>query len=64
VGTARGKQAVVDARRLWDALDERAVLVALGATAGQSLFGPAFRVTAARGSELALDRHRARSLVA
>ena len=32
-----------------------AVLVALGATAGQSLFGPKFRVGAARGQELELD---------
>jgi DNA polymerase len=31
------------------------VLVALGATAGQSLFGPKFRVGAARGSDLELD---------
>jgi DNA polymerase len=31
------------------------VLVALGATAGQSLFGPKFRVGASRGVELELD---------
>ncbi len=34
-----------------------AVLVALGATAGQSLFGPKFRVGAARGTDLELDGH-------
>jgi DNA polymerase len=34
-----------------------AVLVALGATAGQSLFGPKFRVGSARGTELELDGH-------
>jgi DNA polymerase len=34
-----------------------AVLVALGATAGQSLFGPKFRVGASRGVELELDGH-------
>ncbi len=32
-----------------------AVIVALGATAGQSLFGPKFRVGAARGTDLELD---------
>ena len=34
-----------------------AVLVALGATAGQSLFGPKFRVGASRGVDLELDGH-------
>ena len=38
-------------------LDDAAVLVALGATAGQALFGPSFRVTKARGEELHLDEH-------
>jgi uracil-DNA glycosylase family protein len=38
-------------------LDASAVLVALGATAGQALFGPSFRVTKARGEELHLDEH-------
>ncbi len=38
-----------------DALHPRAVVVALGATAGQSLFGPKFRVGASRGVELELD---------
>jgi uracil-DNA glycosylase len=33
------------------------VLVALGATAGQSLFGPKFRVGASRGVDLELDGH-------
>jgi uracil-DNA glycosylase family protein len=37
------------------ALRRDVVLVALGATAGQSLFGPKFRVGAARGSDLELD---------
>ncbi|MET0729461.1 MAG: UdgX family uracil-DNA binding protein [Acidimicrobiales bacterium] len=36
-------------------IDPDAVLVALGAIAGQSLFGPSFRVGAARGVELDLD---------
>jgi DNA polymerase len=40
-----------------EALDRRAVVVALGATAGQSLFGPKFRVGVARGAELVLDGH-------
>jgi DNA polymerase len=39
------------------ALRPDAVLVALGATAGQSLFGPKFRVGAARGTDLELDGH-------
>jgi uracil-DNA glycosylase family protein len=39
------------------ALRRDVVLVALGATAGQSLFGPKFRVGAARGSDLELDGH-------
>jgi DNA polymerase len=37
------------------ALDDGAVVVALGATAGQSLFGPSFRVGASRGVDLELD---------
>jgi DNA polymerase len=40
-----------------DVLRPDAVLVALGATAGQSLFGPKFRVGASRGEDLQLDRH-------
>jgi DNA polymerase len=38
-----------------DLVDPR-VVVALGATAGQSLWGPSFRLGAARGTELALGR--------
>ncbi len=38
-----------------DVLDHGAVVVALGATAGQSLFGPSFRVGASRGVDLELD---------
>ncbi len=38
-----------------DVLDDGAVVVALGATAGQSLFGPSFRVGASRGVDLELD---------
>src|SRR4051794_794855 len=38
-----------------DALPAKAVVVALGATAGQALFGPSFRVGTARGQELQLD---------
>jgi DNA polymerase len=34
-----------------------AVVVALGATAGQSLFGPSFRVGTARGAALTLEAH-------
>ena len=37
-----------------DVLPPTAVVVALGATAGQALFGPSFRVGAARGKELYL----------
>jgi DNA polymerase len=37
------------------ALSPTTVLVALGATAGQSLFGPSFRVGASRGIDLELD---------
>src|SRR5207237_2336540 len=39
------------------ALPDDAVVVALGATAGQSLLGPSFRVGAARGAELAVGGH-------
>jgi uracil-DNA glycosylase family protein len=38
-----------------DVLPDDAVVVALGATAGQSLFGPSFRVGASRGVDLELD---------
>jgi DNA polymerase len=38
-----------------DLLPSDAVVVALGATAGQALFGPSFRVGAARGQTLHLD---------
>jgi uracil-DNA glycosylase len=38
-------------------LDPDAVIVALGATAGQALFGPTFRVGKARGTDLLLDEH-------
>jgi len=38
-------------------MDDDAVLVPLGATAGQALFGPTFRVGASRGVELTLDLH-------
>ncbi|MFL6203785.1 MAG: UdgX family uracil-DNA binding protein [Acidimicrobiales bacterium] len=38
-------------------LRDDAVVVALGATAGQSLLGPAFRVGRARGADLALGPH-------
>jgi uracil-DNA glycosylase len=38
-------------------LDPDAVIVALGATAGQALFGPTFRVGKARGTDLLLDKH-------
>ena len=38
-----------------DLLPPKAVVVALGATAGQALFGPSFRVGAARGQQLHLD---------
>jgi uracil-DNA glycosylase len=38
-------------------LDADAVVVALGAIAGQALFGPKFRVGQARGTELDLDGH-------
>jgi uracil-DNA glycosylase family protein len=41
-----------------EVLDADAVLVALGAIAGQALFGPKFRVGAARGADLELDGHR------
>jgi DNA polymerase len=40
-----------------DVLRDDAVLVALGATAGQALFGPKFRVGASRGLDLELDGH-------
>jgi DNA polymerase len=39
------------------ALRPDAVVVALGATAGQSLFGPKFRVGASRGVDLELEGH-------
>lgn len=53
----------VDACNQWlapelELLDADAVLVALGAIAGQALFGPSFRVGAARGANLELDGHR------
>lgn len=38
-----------------EVLDRAAVLVALGAVAGEALFGPGYRVGAARGSVLELD---------
>jgi uracil-DNA glycosylase len=41
-----------------EVLDADAVLVALGAIAGQALFGASFRVGAARGADLELDGHR------
>ena len=41
---------------LWLAAD--AVVVALGATAGQSLLGPAFRVGTSRGKQLTLGSRR------
>jgi uracil-DNA glycosylase family protein len=41
-----------------EVLDADAVLVALGAIAGQALFGPKFRVGKARGADLELDGHR------
>jgi DNA polymerase len=40
-----------------DVFEPDAVLVTLGATAGQSVFGPKFRVGAARGEVLTLDTH-------
>ncbi len=40
-------------------LPEDSVVVALGATAGQALFGPSFRVGQARGQALELDGHPA-----
>jgi DNA polymerase len=40
-----------------DVLDPTAVVVLLGATAGQAVFGPKFRVGASRGVALTLDTH-------
>jgi DNA polymerase len=69
--TARGKRRihqrpnrteVVACHRWLDgelaALPADAVIVVLGATAGQALFGPAFRVTQALHADLELDGHR------
>ena len=50
----RSSPAGAGSKPSWTCSPPTAVVVALGATAGQALFGPSFRVGAARGKELHL----------